>query len=394
MFTLILNQVIYCIAPFFFAQTDSMSDQVIEMVDQAHVMANKITDSWDVTFNQVMNGGMFLKMLQIGKLFAILGLAFFIVKSFEQIHQGNVGIPLSKLISVSLCLLLLSNNGSLLVGCTTSMKNAVEAITNSVRVQLTSDMNVANAVKAVIMDDKVAEIGKQKARDCLRHSEEEIALDCLGDVVVMIDRAAEKIEEETGVPSFKSNKIGEKFKEWAESTKEYIKSIPANIGFQLQTLLMWVLDAVQEAFIWLLETAMIVLSLASPIAVGLSVFDFQALRSWITGFMSFAAAQIALSLITAVVSLLVINAENPFNFTYSVFLAIFAPAISLSAAGMTGFGVFQTFNNSGATMSLAGNAIKVGLMSGATKGLKSVQQVGIKASSAVSAYLNKKGKNK
>ena len=104
--------------------------------------------------------------------------------------------------------------------------------------------------------------------------------------------------------------------------------------------LLWVVHA---AFQWVLEVGLILIAMFGPIAVGASLLPTPAkpLFTWLSGFFSLAMAKLGLNIVSGLGASIAINASASLHLlVLPVFLALFAPALSLIVGGGSGMAMF------------------------------------------------------
>ena len=311
-----------------------LPEQIVNLLNEAQNSSDKLRDSWDVVFSQVMAGGMFALMVFIAKIILSFAVAIFIYKFLKKLNGNEVLISYESLIGLCLVLILLSNEGALLKTNLQGLRYMTNTIALLVQQQLSADISGLSAIHNLTLDARAAEVAKAQIRVCLTEESQDLQTQCLDEAIATAEQTAVAIEEATGLLATASRKLG-------ELRDSLIGGFSSVVGSAYESVILFVLNGIQSAFTYLMETGIVLVCLFAPLALALSIFNMQAFSMWLSSFFSFAVAKIAFALIISIVSILHVNAGLPGGLAYSIFLAIIAPSLSLKAASMAGF---QSFN--------------------------------------------------
>lgn len=127
-----------------------------------------------------------------------------------------------------------------------------------------------------------------------------------------------------------------------------------------------ILWSLQWGFVNLLEIALLLTALMSPIAMGLSLLPFQGrpIFAWLVGFMSLFGMQLSYNIITGLVATVLIKSEASIagDLAFIVFLSLLAPVLATSLNIAAGSAIFMAASNRAASLGrfAAGTALTVG----------------------------------
>lgn len=110
-----------------------------------------------------------------------------------------------------------------------------------------------------------------------------------------------------------------------------------------------ILYALQWAFVNMLEAAMLLTALFSPIAMGLSLLPLQGrpIIAWLISFFALIGMQLGYNIVVGLCSTVMTYAETiaVSDLAFLIFLSIFAPILAVSVAGGGGVALFHTLSN-------------------------------------------------
>jgi hypothetical protein len=112
-------------------------------------------------------------------------------------------------------------------------------------------------------------------------------------------------------------------------------------------LLRVILFALQWAFINILEASLLLTALFAPVAMGLSILPLGAkpIVTWFSGFLALFMCQLAYNSVVGLVAVIVSkNNLAATDIFFLMFLAIFAPALSMGIAAGGGIGIYKAMS--------------------------------------------------
>ena len=328
-----LNNIFGVILPLFFL-ISQRSQELINLINGIDDMRSQRPDVWNVVFNQLMVGEMFNLILFLSRIILVLAFAVFIYKCMQRLTGNDISIAYEKFIWLIIVISLLANDGAVLKSSLRGLRNITTTSAIAVQERLSNDISALAAVNALALDARAVEVTKTVIKQCLIEDTDELKTQCLNEAIADAEEAADIIEDSFGITATALRKL-------VEIKDSILNKTSSFLGDSYEGLIQFILTGIQGSFSYAMDTGIILACMLSPFALALSIFNMDAFFKWLSSFFSLAIAKISYSILMSLIAVLHVNSGLSFTLVYSIFLAVFAPIISLSAASMAGFGSFN-----------------------------------------------------
>ena len=328
-----LNNIFGVILPLFFL-ISQRSQELINLINGIDDMRSQRPDVWNVVFNQLMVGEMFNLILFLSRIILVLAFAVFIYKFMQRLTGNDISIAYEKFIWLIIVISLLANDGAVLKSSLRGLRNITTTSAIAVQERLSNDISALAAVNALALDARAVEVTKTVIKQCLIEDTDELKTQCLNEAIADAEEAADIIEDSFGITATALRKL-------VEIKDSILNKTSSFLGDSYEGLIQFILTGIQGSFSYAMDTGIILACMLSPFALALSIFNMDAFFKWLSSFFSLAIAKISYSILMSLIAVLHVNSGLSFTLVYSIFLAVFAPIISLSAASMAGFGSFN-----------------------------------------------------
>ena len=333
-----------------------------DIIEGGQVASEAVAESWNQLWDSVLQGGLYFALARVGVLFAVATLLFFLTQWTRQMVAGESHQAYTNLIWPLLVIILLSNNGDRLAAITLDIRSYINQVNQDVLAYTAADMRLQEAYQIAIVEDSVEQTIVQRRNQCYELQNPEDWATCIQSAAAEAREFIEEYRASTGNP----NALSRAWEEAQASDNPIDSGLRfggALIGSGFQTVTRGILMALHIAFQWLIEASMLLTATLGPLAVGGSLLPVGAkpLFAWLTGFFSLAIAKLSFNILSGLVSLAVLNAENSHPLIAPFFLGLLAPILSLALASGGGMTVF------GALTSAAGVIAGTGAMGGVAR---------------------------
>lgn len=348
-----------------------------DLIENASAGASLVAEGFNELWQQTLTGGLYASLCKVGVLFAVASLALFMVQWGKQMINDEEQRAFSELIWPLIVAVLLTNNGSLLANSTLALREYINSVNNYILEYTAADADLRaayqqalgqaaleTAVGNAIQECRSSQLSNEEAIQCLKQARADLEVkfpdifkdteggSYLGAAGSWITKSLDKINqaaseaEGDGVFEGIANKIT------AAST--------AAIGAVVTTFITSLLLALNNAYQWGLELALLLTALIAPLAVGGSLMPIgsKAIVGWLTGFFTVGLAKLSFNIILGLAGQLIATAKASQPMIFLAFIGLVAPFLATGIAAGGGLAVLTQLN-SGAQW-LAGGAISAG----------------------------------
>jgi hypothetical protein len=322
-------------------QTEQTAVQIME---QGQLAQTAIASGMDQLWESVLNGGVYTAICQLGVIFAVGSLVFFLVKLGKSLMEDEHWGGMSELIWPLLVAILLANQGAMLRQGVLGLRGMV----NDLNGQLLSSLNAQITLQAAYQQ-VMGEVGAEAQIQALLGQCSAIA--DIGEQQLCYDQAAQQAQT-------LANALPQQPSGWFQRMLDGVQSlnlgqaISAPISGVLQVALQGWLLALGIAFQWLVEISLLLTGLVAPLAVGGSLFPIgqKAILGWLTGFFSVGMIKISFNIITGLVATLVLTAEENDPMIFAFATGLISPILALILAGGGGMVTFNALTQAGSVL--------------------------------------------
>jgi hypothetical protein len=340
--------------------------QGINLIKTSFELAQNTFESWKEVWNEaIFNTDATLWKAIVGASLTITGFCLIwllFTEGRETIGKQDWNSLASMLVWPLIIAILLGSNGYLLA--------------NSVRVLRAIGLNTINYVQQVQIGEykakdalenlAVSQAGRAQIQNAVRECDGKQGIEkqeCYKKAIKTIDEIVKEAE------SSWSGTIISEFSDKAEFLKNMLTravdaggelaeadtaaALDAIAGIVLRDsamgIVIIILNAVQWAFVNILEASLLLHCAIAPLAIALSLLPLptRPLVAWITGFISLIGIQLCYNVIVGIVALVIVKTDGSFSgdLGFTLMLAIFAPAVSVALAAGGGNAIYESVNS-------------------------------------------------
>ncbi len=331
-----------------------------QLLENAAAGASLVADGFNQLWEQTLTGGLYASLCKVGVLFAVGSLALFMVQWGKQMLNGEEQRAVAELIWPLVVALLLANNGKILASGTLMLRGYINTVNNYVLEYTAADADlraayqqgigqaaVEAAVGNAIQQCRSAQLSNQEQIECLQQAKEELQAkfpnifqgdkgEGIGGWVLQgldkIDQAAQEADGGSNPIEGIANKL--------------TAASSAAIGAVVTSFITSLLLALNNAYQWGLELALLLTALIGPLAVGGSLMPIgtKAIVGWLTGFFTVAIAKLSFNIILGLAGQLVATAQASQPMIFLAFIGIVAPFLATGIAAGGGMAVLTQLN--------------------------------------------------
>jgi hypothetical protein len=314
----------------FLSQTQpSNPGQAASTITQDGVAASEaVAQSMDKLWDDVLQGGLYSAIANLGIFFAVGTLLIFIVQWTREMIDGDSSKGFTEIIWTIVVIVLLANNGQPLATATQGLRGIINQTNRTLLASTSASIQLQEAYQQVMLKTGKGDAIQSLVNQCNAIADPTQQAECLQNA----SQQAKQIEAEIN----QDNRP-----EWLKSVSDFFNT---NI-FQL-TVRGWLL-ALAIAFQWIVEVCMLLTALLGPLAVGGSLLPVgqKAIFAWLIGFFSVGMIKLCFNIISGLVSTMVLNTDNNDPMIFAFAIGILAPILSVVLAAGGGMAIFRSFSS-------------------------------------------------
>ncbi|MGB6300302.1 MAG: hypothetical protein WBF90_29595, partial [Rivularia sp. (in: cyanobacteria)] len=203
----------------------------------------------DRLWDDVLGGGLYRAIANLGIFFAVGTLLIFIVQWTKEMIDGDSSKGFTELIWTIVVIVLLANNGQPLVAVTKGLRGIINQTNQTLLVSTSASIQLQEAYQQVMLKTGKTDAIESLVNQCNTIADPTQQTECLQNAA----RQAKEIEAEAEQDNRPS---------WLQNASDFFNT---NI-FQL-TVRGWLI-ALAAAFQWIIEICMLLTALLGPLAVG------------------------------------------------------------------------------------------------------------------------------
>jgi hypothetical protein len=314
----------------FISQTQpSNPGQAASTITQDGVAASEaVAQSMDKLWDDVLQGGLYSAIANLGIFFAVGTLLIFIVQWTREMIDGDSSKGFTEIIWTIVVIVLLANNGQPLATATQGLRGIINQTNRTLLASTSASIQLQEAYQQVMLKTGKGDAIQSLVNQCNAIADPTQQAECLQNA----SQQAKQIEAEIN----QDNRP-----EWLKSVSDFFNT---NI-FQL-TVRGWLL-ALAIAFQWIVEVCMLLTALLGPLAVGGSLLPVgqKAIFAWLIGFFSVGMIKLCFNIISGLVSTMVLNTDNNDPMIFAFAIGILAPILSVVLAAGGGMAISRSFSS-------------------------------------------------
>lgn len=286
-----------------------------------------VAQSMDKLWNDVLEGGLYSAIANLGIFFAVGTLLIFMVQWTREMVDGDNSKAFSEIIWPLVVIVLLSNNGELLSLSTLGLRTIINQTNQTLLESTSASIQLQEAYQRVMLKTGSGDAIKTLITQCNAIADPTQQAECLQNS----QQQAQEIEA----------KIDNNNSNFFKGINDFFNT---NI-FQL-TVRGWLL-AFSIAFQWIVEVSMLLTALLGPLAVGGSLLPVgnKAIFAWLTGFFSLGMVKLCFNIISGLIATLVMDTNNDDPMIFAFSIGILAPILSVVLAVGGGMAVLRSFSS-------------------------------------------------
>ncbi len=311
------------------AQTSRVGEEASRITEDGAAASAAIAESMNGLWNDVLGGGLYAAIAQLGLFFGVGTLLLFIVQWAKDMVDGDHPKAFSELIWPLVVVVLLSNQAQPLATATRGLREIINQTNQTLLTSTSASIQLQDAYQRAM-----ANIGSQDAARSLSTQCESIAdfqqrRQCMENAVAQAKQIADS-SPNGGKGWFPDFGLGEFF-----STNIFQLAVRG-----------WLI-AFSIAFQWIIEITMLLTGLLGPLAVGGSLLPVgqKAIFAWLTGFFSVGMAKLSFNIICGLVATLVVNAGENDPMVFAFATGLLAPILAMAIAAGGGMAVFNSLSS-------------------------------------------------
>lgn len=306
------------------ADTSQTASKILE---EGILAQSSIASAMDNLWNEVLGGGLYLAIANLGTFFAVGTLVIFIVQWGQAIADSGDYKPLTEIIWPILVIALLSNNGTALAEATNGLRGIINQANQTLLATVSASVSLQEAYQMV-----AGEVGAQSAIESLASNCKTIA-DPVEQQNCLTEAATQAQDLAQGLQTPPSSGFSKFVQGLQDPVGAGISAISSTIQLALRGWLM----AFGIAFQWVVEISLLLTGLLGPLAVGLTLMPVgsKAIYAWLIGFFTVGMVKINFNIISGLVATMVVNAgaNDPMIFAFATGLISPILALGLAAGG-------------------------------------------------------------
>ena len=348
-----------------------------DLIENASAGASLVAEGFNELWQQTLTGGLYASLCKVGVLFAFASLSLFMVHWFKHMIYDEEQRAFSELIWPLIVTVLLANNGSLLANSTLALREYINSVNNYILEYTAADADLRaayqqalgqaaleTAVGNAIQECRSSQLSNEEGIQCLKQARADLEAkfpDIFKDaeggsylgaadswVTQGLDKINQAVSEAEG-----DGLVG-------SIANKFTAASSAAIGAVVTTFITSLLLALNNAYQWGLELALLLTALIAPLAVGGSLMPIgnKAIFGWLTGFFTVGLAKLSFNIILGLAGQLIATAKASQPMIFLAFIGLVAPFLATGIAAGGGLAVLTQLNN-GAHW-LASGAISAG----------------------------------
>lgn len=337
---------------FTYPQTGGEAD-AFEIVSSSIDLARSTSEAWNglwINILQPLDSGLWIGLVRLGLTLAAGSIVFLTLTSGREIVEKQSWSELMAMFVWPVVItLFLGGNGNLLSQTVTFARNfGYQQVQKVLQAQL-GELTFKNAIAKVTISNIAKQQIENVYSECRGKVGQEL-IECWESKQAQVQQIVKRAEEQSKGPL-------EPLRQFADFLVDRSVIGTARDAVRLTTdpggvfretaipIIRFILYSLQWAFVNILEAALLLTALFSPIAMGMSLLPLQGrpIWAWTTGFLSLFGIQLGYNIIVGLAAVVLVNsgAELASDVAFLFFLSIFAPILAVLIAGGGGIALYN-----------------------------------------------------
>lgn len=287
-----------------------------------------VAQAMDQLWDDVLQGGLYSAIANLGIFFAVGTLLIFIVQWTKEMIDGDSSKGFTEIIWTIVVIVLLANNGQPLATATQGLRGIINQTNQTLLASTSASIQLQEAYQQIMLKTGKGDAIQSLVNQCNAIADPTQQTQCLQNASQQAKQISAELNQDNRP-------------EWLKSVSDFFNT---NI-FQL-TVRGWLLG-LAIAFQWIIEVCMLLTALLGPLAVGGSLLPVgqKAIFAWLIGFFSVGMIKLCFNIISGLVATMVLNADNNDPMIFAFAIGIFAPILSVVLAAGGGMAIFRSFSS-------------------------------------------------
>ncbi|RCJ19070.1 hypothetical protein A6770_32325 [Nostoc minutum NIES-26] len=349
------------------------------LASRAAQVSGAVSQGFEELWKEVLGGQLYGSLCDVGTLFAIATLGFYILEWTKQVLNNEEQRAFSSFIWPLLISALLFNDGQLLGKTTVAIKDYINNVNTYVltRTAVGVDLRAAyskalgvSAVRAAIGREieacRTSSLSPQETVECLEQAKEALSRQypsyfrAKGPFAWLIDR----IDRIISAPQ-------QAIESGANPIQVLLSPFSAFVGSVVAENITNILVGLSGAYQWGIELTMLLTAYLGPLAVGGSLLPYgsKPILAWLIGYFSVGMAKLSFNIIAGFAAELIANSrsDQPLFFLFTI--GIFAPALATGIAAGGGLSLLVQINKAADEAKNVAKDIAVTVVTGGAGGI-------------------------
>jgi hypothetical protein len=315
--------------------TPGAQGQASSIAADGAVAADAISAAMDKLWTDVLGGGLYGAIAQLGVFFAVGTLLIFLVQWFKDLMEGDNPQAFTSVIWPILVIVLLANQAKVLSACTLQLRGIINQVNQQILTSTSGSLQLQEAYQQVVGQVGASDTARSVLSQCATLADPQQQNECVQNAT----RQAQEIN--SSLPQ-QSNNVFQNPLDSLNPAKQIENFTTTVFAVAVRG---WLI-AFGIAFQWIVEISLLLTGLLGPLAVGGSLLPVgqKAIFAWLTGFFSVGMVKLSFNIICGLVATLVINAENADSMIFAFATGLLAPVLSLILAAGGGIAVFNSLS--------------------------------------------------
>lgn len=381
---------------FFFAQSSQ------DILSNAAAGSQLIAQGFDQLWQQTLNGNLYGALMKTAQMFALATLSFYMVDLAKSWMNQEDMKALSSWIWPILIIGLMANNGALLRSGTLTARDYINQVNNDILSYTAAGADLETAYNRAVGSMTLrAEAGREMERCRSMGGSSQDAANCLQQAEAKLRAKAPEFFK--GSPPPAADKAWDPLGDMASAAGNFLSQVPGVGGVVQAASAVWdtamggvgelvtgfvtvILLALNNAYQWCVEFALLLTALLGPLAVGASLLPFgqRAIFAWLSAIMGCGMAKLSFNIICGLCGQLVSNAQANQPMIFLLFVGLLSPLLATALGTGGGMAAMGAMAKGGEMAAQAGAAV-------ATAGASEVK---IQMAKAAARTASKKGGKK
>ncbi|BAY99992.1 hypothetical protein NIES37_39750 [Tolypothrix tenuis PCC 7101] len=310
------------------AQVPNPGQAASTITEDGVAASEAVAKSIDKLWNDVLSGGLYSAIANLGIFFAVGTLLIFIVQWTKEMIDGDSSRGFTEIIWPIVVIVLLANHAQPLAAVTQGLRGIINQTNQTLLASTSASIQLQEAYQQVMLKTGKGDAIQSLIAQCNAIADPTQQTQCLQNA----SKQAKEIESQLD---------NDNRPDWLKGISDFFNT---NI-FQL-TVRGWLL-ALAIAFQWIVEVCLLLTALLGPLAVGGSLLPVgnKAIFAWLTGFFSVGMIKLCFNIISGLVATIVLNANNNDPMIFAFAIGILAPILSVVLAAGGGMAIFRSFSS-------------------------------------------------